>query len=108
MSKAVSIKDDQFEVEVLQSDKPVVVDFWATWCGPCIMMAPVIEELATDYDGKAVIAKLDVDANPETAAKYGIRSIPTMVYFKGGEIVDKVVGASGKPDLAGRIETQIA
>ena len=104
MAKAVEITDSNFEETVLKSDKPVLVDFWATWCGPCLMMAPVVDELAGDFEGSAVIGKLDVDANPETAAKFGIRSIPTMLVFKNGEIADKVVGASSKADLQKRIE----
>ncbi len=108
MGKAINVTDQNFEQVVLQSDKPVLVDFWATWCGPCIMMAPVIDELAEEYQSDAIIAKLDVDANPQTAAKYGIRSIPTLMYFKGGEVVDKVVGASRKGDLAGKLESQLA
>jgi len=108
MGKALEITDSNFEEMVIKSDKPVLVDFWATWCGPCLMMAPVVEELATDFDGKAVIAKLDVDQNPETAQKFGIRSIPTMMVFKGGEVVDKVVGASSKADLSNRINKQMA
>ncbi|MDW7694392.1 thioredoxin [Flammeovirgaceae bacterium SG7u.111] len=105
MGKAIQVTDENFEELVLKSDQPVLVDFWATWCGPCIMMAPVVEELATEYDGKAVIAKLDVDANPQAAAQFGIRSIPTMMFFKGGEVVDKVIGATSKGDLSGRIES---
>ena len=91
-----------------KDDKTYVVNFWATWCGPCIMMAPVVEELAADFDGKAIIGKLDVDQNPETAQKFGIRSIPTMMVFKDGEVVDKVVCASSKVDLQNRIDKQMA
>jgi len=104
MAKAVTITDDNFEEVVLKSDKPVLVDFWATWCGPCLMMAPVIDELAEENQESAVIGKLDVDANPEMAAKFGIRSIPTMLFFKNGEVAEKVIGASSKADLQKKID----
>ncbi len=107
MGKAIEITDANFEDVVLNSDKPVLVDFWATWCGPCLMMAPTVDELAADFDGKAVIGKLDVDQNPTTAGKFGIRSIPTMLVFSEGKIVDKVVGASSKADLESRINKQM-
>ena len=107
MSKPVEITDANFE-EVLNSDKPVLVDFWAEWCGPCKMIGPVVEELANDFDGKAVIGKVDVDSNPEVSAKYGIRSIPTLLVFKGGEIVDKQIGAVPKTVLADKLEAQVA
>lgn len=100
----VEVTDANFEQQVLKSNLPVLVDFWATWCGPCRMIAPVIEELAGEYAGKAVIAKLDVDANQETAARYGISSIPTLLVFKNGQVVDKVVGATSKKTLAARID----
>ncbi|MGY6558528.1 MAG: thioredoxin [Nitritalea sp.] len=106
MAKAIEITDANFE-EIIASDKPVLVDFWAEWCGPCKMIGPVVEELAGDYDGKAVIGKVDVDTNPSVAAKFGIRSIPTLLFFKGGEIVDKQVGAVPKGVLAQKLDAQL-
>jgi thioredoxin 1 len=108
MAKAINITDNNFEEVVLKSNKPVLVDFWATWCGPCLMMAPVVDELAGDYAEKAVIAKLDVDANPVTAQKFGIRSIPTMLVFKDGKMVDKLIGASPKNTLKTKLDAQLA
>ena len=108
MSKPVEITDSNFEEVLQKSEKPVLVDFWAEWCGPCKMIAPVVEELAVDYDGKAVIGKVDVDTNPEVSAKFGIRSIPTLLVFKNGEIVDKQVGAVPKNVLSQKIDAQLA
>ncbi len=106
MSKPIEITDANFE-EVLSTDKPVLVDFWAEWCGPCKMIGPVVEELAGEYDGKAVIAKVDVDSNPQVSAKFGIRSIPTLLFFKNNEIVDKQVGAVPKAVLSQKLEAQL-
>lgn len=100
---ALELTDANFQQEVLDSDKVVMVDFWAQWCGPCLAIAPVIEELYKDFDGKAVIGKVDVDNNPRIAQDYGIRNIPTILFFKNGEVVDKQVGAVPKNVLAGKI-----
>ena len=102
---ATAVTDATFESEVLNSDQPVLVDFWATWCGPCRTIAPTIEELATDYDGKAKVVKLDVDNNPQTAMKYGIRSIPSLLFFKDGRPVDQMVGVVPKRVLAEKLDT---
>ena len=102
----IEITDSNFN-EVLNTDKPVLVDFWAEWCGPCKMIGPIVKELAGDYDGKAVIAKVNVDENPSTAAQFGIRSIPTLLVFKNGEVVDKQIGAVPKAVLAGKLDAQL-
>lgn len=91
--KVVTVTDADFEDKVLGASQPVLVDFWAAWCGPCRMMGPVIDELAAAYDGKVTVAKLNVDENPQTPAKYGVRGIPNLKLFKGGEVADEVVGA---------------
>jgi thioredoxin 1 len=100
----IEVNDSNFEEVVLKSDKPVLVDFWAEWCGPCRMVGPIVDELATDYDGKIVVTKVDVDSSPATSAKFGIRNIPTVLFFKGGEVVDKQVGAVPKSSLAEKID----
>ena len=105
---AVELTDSNFEELVEKSDKPVLVDFWAEWCGPCRMVGPVVEELASEYDGKAVIGKVNVDNNPNISAKFGIRNIPTLLFFKGGEIVDKQVGAAPKSALEDKLKAQLA
>ena len=103
MAKPIEITDSNFEEVVLNADKPVLIDFWAVWCGPCRAIAPVVEELAEEFSGQVVIGKLDVDSNPETSMKYGVRSIPTLLVFKGGEVVDKHVGVAPKAVLAGKL-----
>ncbi len=106
MGQALEITDGNFE-EVIAGDKPVLVDFWAEWCGPCKMIGPLVEELAGEYDGKAVVGKVNVDTNPGVSAKFGVRSIPTLLVFKNGEVVDKQVGAVPKAVLAQKLDAQI-
>ena len=101
---ALELTDQNFEEIVLQSDKPVIVDFWAEWCGPCRMVGPIVEEIGNDYEGKAVVGKLDVDSNPAITQKFGIRNIPTVLFFKNGEIADKQVGAVPKNNLVSKLE----
>lgn len=104
---ALHLTDATFQNEVLESDVPVLVDFYADWCGPCKMIAPVVEQLSTEYEGKAKITKLDIDAHPAPAQKYGVRSIPTLLVFKGGEVVDTVVGAVPKATIEEKLKKHL-
>ena len=101
---AIEATDSNFEDMVLKSDKPVIVDFWAEWCGPCRMVGPIVEEVGHDYEGKAVVVKLDVDSNPGVTARFGIRNIPTILFFKNGEVADKQVGAVPKSTIVNKLE----
>ena len=101
--KYITLTDANFQKEVFENSQPVLVDFWADWCGPCHMIAPTIEELAADFKGRAKVGKLDVDNNYGVAAQYGIRSIPTLLFFKDGEVVDQVIGVRAKKELADKL-----
>jgi thioredoxin 1 len=105
--KPMTISDDNFENEVLKSDKPVLIDFWATWCGPCRTIAPIVEEIALEYNGKVKVGKLDVDNNQQTAIKYGVRSIPTLLVFKNGEVKETIIGAVPKGQILQKLNTVI-
>lgn len=104
MSELMDFTDDNFDSEVLKSDKPCLVDFWAEWCGPCRMVGPVVEEIAKEYAGKLKVGKLNVDDNNKTAVQYGIMSIPSLLFFSGGKVVDQIIGAVPKKQLVQRIE----
>ena len=105
---ALTLTDSNFDELVLKSDKPVLVDFWAEWCGPCRMVGPIVEELSKDYEGKAVVGKVDVDSNPNISMNYGIRNIPTLLVFKNGQIVDKQVGVAPKGVLAKKLDAHLS
>jgi len=104
MSNLVTITEANFENEVIKSETPVLIDFWAVWCGPCKMIAPIVEELSRDYDGQVKMAKCDVDKNQSVAIKYGIRSIPTLLIFKGGKVVEQIVGAVPKQNIKSKLD----
>ncbi len=107
MGKPVQVNQQIFDEEVLRSPLPVLADFWAAWCGPCRMIAPIVEELAQDYEGRLKVAKIDVDKNPDLASRYGIMSIPTLAIFKNGELVSRIVGYVAKPELRQRIDAAL-
>jgi len=105
---ALTFTDDNFDQEVLKSDEPVLVDFWAVWCGPCRLIAPAVEEVSVEYQGRAKVGKLDLDANPNVAMQFGIRSIPTLLIFKNGEVVERIVGAVPKHEIVSALEHHVA
>jgi thioredoxin 1 len=102
--KAVEVTDANFETTILNSDKPALVDFWAVWCGPCRIVGPIVEEIADEYDGRAVVGKLDVDSNRETAVKFGIQAIPTLLLVKDGQVADRIVGAVDKNSIKSKLD----
>ena len=108
MADIVKTSEDSFDTDVIETETPVLVDFWAPWCGPCKMVAPVVQELADDYDGRLKVAKVNVDDNPQLAMKYGIRGIPTLLIFKGGEVAEQVVGFVPKQALAEKLDSVLA
>ena len=107
-NKPIAVTDSTFKDEVISSDLPVLVDFWAAWCGPCRMIAPMVEDLAREFDGRAKVVKLDVDHNPQVSMQFGIRSIPTLLFFKDGQVVDQLIGASSKKTLADKLEALVS
>ena len=107
MSQAVEVTDVTFDAEVVQSDQPVLVDFWAPWCGPCRLAAPVVDEVAVKYVGRVKVVKLNVDESPETASRYGIRSIPSLIVFKGGQVVDQAIGVQTVGQLGTMLDAQL-
>ena len=104
---AIEITDQSFQETVLNSDKPVLVDFWAAWCGPCRMLGPIVEEISNDFEGKAIVGKVDVDNNQQISMDYGIRNIPTVLIFKNGEVVEKLVGVSPKEVIAEKLQAHL-
>jgi thioredoxin 1 len=108
MSEPIALTDDNFSDEVLSAELPVLVDFWATWCGPCRMIAPIVEELSSEYEGKAKVCKLDVDTAQKTAAEFGIRSIPTLLIFKEGKVADQLIGAVPKQQIAEKLDASLS